>query len=116
MSATSQPSLSCRLTAIVAMALVVLLNVLAASPELHAWVHGKAPSSEHASPSHAPVGDPNHECVVTIFAQGTTALLFLCLLLLLPPVASGLVARADDWLVVAHPRYWHVPSHAPPSV
>ena len=111
-----QPSLPDRLTAVVAIALVVLLNVLAASPELHAWVHGQAQPSEHAGQGHAPVGDANHECVVTTFAQGATALLFFCLLLLLLPLASGTVGRAGDWLVAARLRYWLVPSHAPPLV
>lgn len=109
-----QPSLPSRLIAVMGIALVMLLNVLAASPTLHARLHGQEPTPEHAAHDQAPVGDSDHECAVTLFAHGVTALLFFCLLLLSRFVARSPVWHANDWLVAARPRYWLVPSHAPP--
>jgi hypothetical protein len=104
-----------RLTAVLGIALVLLLNVLAVSPELHAWVHDHS-AADQTGADHDPVGSVDHVCAVTLFAHGVTPLLFLCLLLLARPLVSGPVALAPDWLAVIRPRYWLVPSHAPPSV
>jgi hypothetical protein len=41
----------------IAVGLVVMLNLLAASPELHRWFHADA-------------GGAGHECAVTLFAHG----------------------------------------------
>ncbi|MDB6113231.1 MAG: hypothetical protein JWQ62_176 [Lacunisphaera sp.] len=108
-----QPSWFNRFTAIVGIALVLLLNVLAASPGLHARLHAQGQTPEHAAHGQEPVGDSDHECAVTLFAHGVTALLFLCLLLS-RLLARGTVLHVSDWLIAARPRYWLVPSHAPP--
>ncbi|HTZ21056.1 MAG TPA: hypothetical protein VMC06_09260 [Opitutaceae bacterium] len=109
-----QPSLPHRLTAVLGIALVLLLNVLVASPQLHAWLHGHEPAAEHNDPGHAPVGSADHECAVTLFAHGATSLPFLSLLLLVWSLTRGTVLHPSEWLIAARPRYWLVPSHAPP--
>ena len=102
-----------RATALLAALGVLLLAVFAASPTLHAGLHehDAAAAHDHA----APVGDAAHTCAVTLFAQGATALLVFCLLLLARPTVAGLSLRATDEIAVAHPRYRLVPSHAPPA-
>ncbi len=98
-----------RATALVAALCVLALAVFAASPELHARLHG--PTADQT----APVGDADHECAVTIFASGATALLVFCLLMLVRPLARGIALRVVDEIAVAQPRYRLVPSHAPPA-
>jgi hypothetical protein len=103
-----------RLTALLAVLLVVLLNVLAASPELHARLHGRNQGSEHTRRGHEPVGNADHECAVTLFSHGATALLVFCLRLLLRSPDRGTLWHAGDWLPATRRRYWHAPAHAPP--
>ena len=110
------PLWSSRLTAVLGIALVLLLNVLAASPGLHARLHGQAPTSEPTAHDQAPVGDPDHECAVTVFAHGVPALVFFGLRLLARLLARSPAWLANDCLVAARPRYWLVPSHAPPLI
>jgi len=119
----AQPSLITRATALFAVALVLALTVLAASPSLHAWLHGHSESAAPAEHEHehehehgAPVGSDDHVCAVTLFAHGVEALLVFFLLVLVRPLVRSTVWRARDWLVAAYPRYWLVPSHAPPLV
>ena len=90
---------------------VLALAVFAASPDLHARLHDAAVAGDHALPA----GDAGHVCAVTLFAQGVTGLLIFCLLMLRRPLAAGVVLRAADEIAVARPRYWLVPSHAPPA-
>ena len=108
------PSSLHRMTAVLGVVLVLLLNVLAASPELHAWVHGPQEGAQHTGPDHAPVGDSDHECAVTLFASGVGLLLAFCLLLLARVLIRRQALLSSDWLIVTHPHYWLVPSHAPP--
>jgi hypothetical protein len=103
-----------RATALVAALCVLLLAVFAASPTLHAGLHEHDPVA-HAHDHGAPVGDAEHACAVTLFAQGAMALLVFCLLMLARPAVAGLTLRATDVIVVARPRYRHAPSHAPPA-
>lgn len=111
-------SLLNRATALLAAACVLVLTVLAVSPDLHAGLHAAA-GAAHTDCSHhetdVPVGDAGHSCVVTLFSHGGMALLVFCLLILARPTVTGLMLRATDVLVVAQPRYRHVPSHAPPA-
>ena len=90
-----------RLLAVGGVALVLLLTVLAASPELHAWLHGNA-------------GDADHECVITLYQHGMVSAapevaLVLAALILLARVAAELAA-----LYLALPGYWLPPTLAPP--
>ena len=107
------PSWHHRLTALLGVAVVVLLNVLAASPAWHARLHDREQASAHAD--HNPVGDSDHACAVTIFSHGATA-----------PLAFALLARgwtlvrvvawpARDRIFAVRHRYWHVPAQAPPQ-
>jgi len=109
-----------RIATALLLAVVVLgLGLLSTSPEAHAWAHGAdcatAPDDHGHDAAGAPVGDPAHVCVVTLFAQGVAALLTFFLLLLARPSARGARLRPAGWLPVGRPRYWLVPSHAPPS-
>lgn len=117
LSPIHRPSLLRRFTAVLGVVLVVLLNVLAASPELHAWVHGHEAHAEHVGTAGEPVGaDDDSGCAITLFAHGVPGLLIFFLLVLARPLVRSIVLRAGDWLAAAQPRYWHVPSHAPPLV
>jgi hypothetical protein len=107
-----------RATAFLAVLGVWALTVLAVSPALHAWVHGHevaAAVGDQPDDHGAPVGDADHVCAVTFFASGATALLAFCLLMLVRPLARGIVLRASDEIAIARPRYWLVPAHAPPA-
>jgi hypothetical protein len=111
-------SLLNRATALLAALCVLVLTVLAVSPELHAGLHAESDAA-HADCAHhdadVPVGEAGHTCVVTFFSHGAMALLVFCLLLLARPAVTGLNLRATDELVVPQPRYRLVPSHAPPA-
>jgi len=109
-----KPSVFCRLTSVGGIILVVLLNLLGASPRLHAHLHNLDQASDCAGNSHKPVGDADHECGVTIFSHGAPALLVFGLWLLLQPLARGMAWLARSRSLSARLRYWHVPAHAPP--
>jgi hypothetical protein len=107
-----------RITACVAALCLLALTVFAASPGLHAELHSDGAATADVQHQHdhgAPVGAADHECAVTLFANGATALLVFCLLMLVRPLAASVVLRAVDQIAVARPRYWLVPSHAPPA-
>lgn len=108
------PTFLHRMMAGLGVALVLLLSAMAASPELHAWVHGDGNASEHSTPGHEPGGDDDHECAVTLFSHGAEAMLVFCLVMLVRPLARSMTMRAPGWVAVARPYYWLVPSHAPP--
>jgi len=103
-----------RITAVFGVAFVLLLSVLAVSPELHAWVHGPQEAAPHTGPDHAPVGDADHECAVTLFAGGVGLLLAFALYFLARVMNRDRRLWPRNWLIVAHPHFWLVPSHAPP--
>jgi len=102
-----------RFTAFLAVLCVLALGILAASPDLHAWVHhaDASPATSHA----LPVSDADHACAVTLFANGMLALALFCLLLLLAPLARDGVVRAIDLIAAADPRYRLLPAQAPPA-
>ena len=74
-----------RFTALLAVLCVLALTVLAASPEFHARLH--AAGMEQAGQS-VPVGDADHVCAVTLFANGLLALALFCLMLLIAPLLA----------------------------
>lgn len=100
-----------RCTALFAVLCVVALSVFAASPELHDGLHGEE-ETQHA----LPIGDDEHVCAVTLFASGAEALLVFCLLLLGRSAVRSFGVRTVDEFATTQPRYWLVPSHAPPLV
>ena len=101
-----------RFTAVLAVLCVLVLTVLAASPELHARLH--AAGAEQAEQS-APVGDADHMCAVTLFANGLLALALFCLMLLIAPLVRGSLVRAVDEIAAAQPYYRLRPAQAPPA-
>jgi hypothetical protein len=117
-----------RATALVAALCVLALTVFAASPGLHAGLHGHDAAAagvaaghdhDHHGPDHdhgTPVEQAHHECAVTLFASGVLALLVFCLLMLVRPRVAGVILRAADEIIPSLPRYRLVPSHAPPAV
>ena len=100
-----------RAVALMAASCVLMLAVFAASPTLHAGLHAKPAGVEQAD---VPVGDADHTCAVTLFAQGLAPLLVFCLLVLALPASAGLKLFAGDEIAVPEPRYRRGPSHAPP--
>ena len=97
----SRPCLH-RLLAAGGVALVLLLSVLAASPGLHAWLHGNA-------------GETDHECVITLFQHGVVVAAADVALVVVALVLLARVATAPAALHLAPPRYWLPPGHAPPA-
>jgi hypothetical protein len=100
--------------------LVLALTVLAASPELHARLHGHetapAPSvpASASHPDHGPAGDDDDGCAVTLFAQG-----LVLTLVLLALAFTGQILRLPhfslaDRVVPESPRYLRLPTQAPP--
>ncbi len=85
-----------------ASALVLLLTVLAASPELHAWIHGDNS------------GHDDSGCVISLFSQGVS----------LAAGGDALVVAPVEWLAapapvvteifLTAPRYMRQPERGPP--
>jgi hypothetical protein len=100
-SCVSRPLLH-RLLAAGGAALVLLLTVLAASPELHAWLHGNA-------------GEADHECVVTLYQHGVVSAAVDVTLVVVLLVQLALAAAAPAALDLGPPRYWLPPALAPPA-
>jgi hypothetical protein len=109
-------TLPARAVAALAAALVLVLTILAASPELHERLHAlgaAASATSHPSPG-ANAAEDEDGCVVTLFAQG--------LVLPLALLALAVVLRALrlpgfdllDRVAVASPRYLRLPTQGPP--
>jgi len=91
-----------RLLAAGAAVLVLTLSVLAASPQLHEWLHPDA-------------GQPEHECAITLFHHGVTqpvAGIVLAVMPLLLVARAALVPAGPDLVA---PRYRLSPGRAPPG-
>ncbi len=108
-------SLLARAVAALGAALVLVLTVLAASPELHERLHalGAAATTSHPSGG-AHAAEDEDGCVVTLFAQG----LVLPLALLALAVLLRTLRLPDfdqlDRVALAAPRYLRLPTQAPP--
>jgi hypothetical protein len=107
-----------RAAASLAVALVLVLTVLASSPELHERLHGHVPVAPGHAGGHTaggPAGDDEDGCVVTLFAQGLVLPLALVVLAL-----SGQALRLPgidpfDRVIPVAPRYLRLPTQAPPA-
>jgi hypothetical protein len=138
------PSLSTRLVAGAGIALVLLLNVLASSPEAHAWIHGGCGCTANnanangsvgqllnalgASPAarawiqnhsgthnHDPANPHDDGCVVTLFAQGlVTATVFAALVIPLFRLIAVAV-QPGGALRLPAPHYLLPPLCGPPQ-
>lgn len=91
-----------RLLAAGGVALVLLLTVLAASPELHAWLHRNA-------------GQADHECVITLYQHGVEAATVGVVLVAAAWVFLAWAAIAPPMQVFPRVRYWLPPALAPPA-
>jgi len=108
-----------RTVASLAVALVLVLTVLAASPGLHERLHGLA-AARTAHQGGAPSGsgqaaEDEDGCVVTLFAQGLVLPLALLVL-----ASAGQAPRLPDFDLIGRvmpeaPRYLLLPSQAPPA-
>lgn len=92
-----------RLVATGCIALVLALTVLAASPPLHAWLHGEKAL------------DADDDCAVVLFAQGVTPVLaaVLAIVIALRVMAEDL--PAPDRLLLEAPRFQLPPGCGPPQ-
>jgi hypothetical protein len=114
-------SLLTRATASFAAILVLVLTVLASSPDLHQRLHGRG-SVPAAAPGHsgAKAGqgqaddDGDEGCVVTLFAQGIILPIALLALACAGRVLRFIGAGADERVAVVAPRFLLLPSQAPP--
>ncbi|HTZ20872.1 MAG TPA: hypothetical protein VMC06_08315 [Opitutaceae bacterium] len=91
-----------RTAAIGAVALVLMLVVLAASPELHRLVHADA-------------GHPDHECAVTLFLHGVEAAPVALISVAILPILIERMAVIPEALLLEAPRHLLAPGRAPPS-
>ena len=114
--ATSEHSLTTRTTALLAVFLVLVLTVLAASPELHERMHGHMTGTPVHGVPHAGTTAPDDDdgCVVTLFAQGIVLALALFAL-----AFTGQRLRLADFAVFDRippnaPSYLFRPTQAPP--
>lgn len=116
----SRPSPFSRAIASLGVLLVLVLTVLASSPELHERIHGHAVAatagthSQGDSPGQPNAPDGDDGCVVTLFAQGVV----LCLSLL-ALAFTGQTVRLPAFALLERiapeaPGYLHLPPQAPP--
>src|ERR1039458_4101018 len=105
------PTLLTRAVAALAAGLLLALAVLAASPDLHERLHGRAPSAVAAAQQGADHGggraaaDDEDDCIVTLFSQGVVLAVEL---LALAAVAQALLAPEFpilDRVSLESPRY-----------
>lgn len=81
--------------------LVLLLNILAASPSLHEWFHADA-------------GKAEHQCAVTLFAHSQVASATVEMSLPLPPTVLASMPSVD--LSTFHPAIEFLPAGRAPPV
>lgn len=126
------PSCLWRAVAAVAAGLVMVLNLSAVSPGLHAWLHAEEPAEKphtcahHAAhepagaAAHVPASDSGegetHQCAVTMFSQGVVHYAGALLALPREGVLRAVNFRASARLALAEPRFLHLPPQAPPAV
>jgi hypothetical protein len=113
----SRPTLLTRLTATLAVLLVLALTAFSASPELHSRLHdhGTAPLAAHhdrGAPAAADDGDEG--CVVTLFAQGLVLALALVALFFTGEILRDSAFPTVRRIAPPCPAYLHLPPQAPP--
>lgn len=97
-----------RLLALGAAALVLLLTVLAVSPQLHTEFHGHDDC--------AAADSQDEGCVVTLFAAGVTAAPAPLVVVAPPPTHLRAEFSPHSEIFVSPPRYLHQPERGPPQV
>jgi hypothetical protein len=114
-----QASFLTQATASFAAVLVLVLTVLAASPDLHERLHGHGPQSAgatHHSGARPTQGLPDDDdgCVVTLFAQGVVLPLAILALAFAGRVLRLVETFTDDRFAAVAPSFLLLPSQAPP--
>jgi hypothetical protein len=112
-----------RLTAMLGVALVLLLNALALRPDWHEAFHHEQASTvcahAHQSGSHHQHdqgdSDDAHGCAVTLFAHGVSVQFDWATLPTVERVVEGIISRPRDAEWVAAVRHLRPPAQAPPS-
>ncbi|MGD1030909.1 MAG: hypothetical protein ABSA05_07170 [Opitutaceae bacterium] len=99
----SAPDPFSRLVAAGCIALVLALTVLAASPPLHAWLHGEKAL------------DADDDCAIVLFAQGVTPVLAAALAMVIALRAMAEDLPAPLRLHLEAPRFELPPGCGPPQ-
>jgi hypothetical protein len=96
--------------------LVFALTILAASPELHGWLHGHEPGAAAVAHhgGHGQIPDDDDGCVVTLFSQGLVLPLALLALAFTGRTLRLLDLALCDRVIPESPRYLRLPAQAPP--
>jgi len=100
-TARRQPTRLSRVCALLLTGTVLMLALMAASPAAHHWLHA---DSDHE----------NHECAITLYAQGITTALVGVALAVVAWRQLELSQSAATELFLAAPRFLHLPGRAPP--
>ena len=91
-----------RTFAVGAVVLTLLLTAAAASPALHAWLHGDT------------TPDANDDCAVVLFTQGITLAATAIAVAALPQVWRIARAWSAEEVFLTAPRYLRQPERGPP--
>ena len=95
------PTRLSRVCALLLTGTVLMLAVLAASPAAHHWLHADADQQDH-------------ECAITLYAQGVTTAVVGVALAIIAWRLLGLSRSAGIELFLSAPRFLHLPGRAPP--
>ena len=110
------PPLPLRLLAGAGVLLVLALNVLAASPAVHAWVHTRADACADHAPQPSPRnGDDDSGCAVVLFASGLDVPAEPGALLPPASVLGGVLPVTAAEPLLSRPRYLRLPERGPPG-
>lgn len=96
--------------------LVLVLTVLAASPELHERIHGDshADAARHPGSKAGQQHADEDGCIVTLFAQGVVLPIALLALVFAGRILRLFDLRGNDRAAAVAPRFLLLPSQAPP--
>lgn len=101
MTARQLPTRLSRVGALLLTGTVLMLAVLAANPTAHHWLHADADQQDH-------------ECAITLYAQGVTTAVVGVALAIVAWRLLGLSQGAGIELLLSAPRFLHLPGRAPP--
>jgi len=115
------PTLATRVVAALAAGLLFALAVLAASPELHERLHGRAPAA--VAPAHQGAGhdgakaaaDDEDGCIVTLFSQGVVLAVVLVAMAAAAAAMPACGFPILDRVSPESPRYLRLPTQGPPA-
>ena len=111
------PSLGLRATALLSVVMVMMLAVLSASPNLHAWLHSHDGTSQHGQSGGHDQKAPDQDddgCAVVMFANGVIAASLAIVVIAGVLRFINLVVRVEADVRRQSPRYWLPPLCGPP--